>query len=141
MRQLLQVALDIGIAVGAMALAVVGGHPVVTAVFDRVARSAPDRPGAASPSPDPAAQVSSAAHALPGGRWIGYLERVAIVGTLIVGWPEGIALAVAIKGLGRYQELRSATPGTAERFIIGTFASVLWACAWGLLARWGIGLS
>jgi hypothetical protein len=141
MRQVLAVTLDVGIAAAAMVLAVVGGHPVVTAVFDRVARSAPDRGPGTGRRPDPAAEVASAAHALPGGRWIGYLERVAIVGTLILGWPEGIALAVAIKGLGRYQELRSATPGTAERFIIGTFASVLWACAWGLLARWGIGLT
>jgi hypothetical protein len=42
---------------------------------------------------------------------------------------------LALKGLGRYSELRgqpgdaAASGGVAERFIIGTFASVLWACA------------
>jgi hypothetical protein len=40
---------------------------------------------------------------------------------------------LAVKGLGRYPELRAAhRPGLAERFIIGTLVSVLWAalCAY-----------
>ena len=53
-------------------------------------------------------------------------------------WPEGLAVVLALKGLGRFPELRALPPardrraassGVAERFIIGTFASVLWACA------------
>jgi hypothetical protein len=48
-----------------------------------------------------------------------------VAGTLLVGWPEGLAVVLAVKGLGRYPELRR--PGAAERFIIGTFTSVLWA--------------
>ena len=32
-----------------------------------------------------------------------------------------------MKGLGRYAELKA--PAAAERFIIGTLASVLWAAA------------
>ena len=37
---------------------------------------------------------------------------------------------LAVKGLARYPELRAqARPGVAERFIIGTFASVLWSLA------------
>ena len=37
---------------------------------------------------------------------------------------------LALKGLGRYPELRNAGTGAvAERFIIGTFTSVLWAAA------------
>ena len=35
---------------------------------------------------------------------------------------------LAIKGLGRYSELRT-TPAAAERFIIGSLASALWAVA------------
>ena len=67
---------------------------------------------------------------LRGGAWIGALERTAIAGSLLAGWPSGVALALALKGLGRYPELRSQdNPGTAERFIIGTFTSVLWAAA------------
>ena len=44
-----------------------------------------------------------------------------------------LAVVLVVKGLGRYPELRAAEDGVrtgaAERFIIGTFASVLWACA------------
>ena len=58
---------------------------------------------------------------------------MAIFASLVAGWPEGLAVVLAVKGLGRYPELRAAEDGVrtgaAERFIIGTFASVLWACA------------
>ena len=62
----------------------------------------------------------------------------------MAGWPEGMAIVLAIKGLARYPELRSpdqpasVTPqAVAERFIIGTFTSVLWAvtCAGFLLSH------
>jgi hypothetical protein len=69
---------------------------------------------------------------LRGGAMIGYLERAAISATLLAGWPEGIALALAVKGVGRYPELRgpaSAESNAPEAFIIGTLASVLWAAA------------
>lgn len=74
---------------------------------------------------------------LRGGAWIGALERLALLGTLVVGWPEGLAVIVAVKGLARYPELRMASgtgTGANERFIIGTFASLGWAatCAWSL---------
>lgn len=64
---------------------------------------------------------------LRGGLWIGALERAAVAVCLLVGQPAGLALVIAVKGLGRYPELRA--PGAAERFIIGTFASFLWAAA------------
>jgi hypothetical protein len=54
------------------------------------------------------------------------MERLAVLGSLLVGSVEGVAIVLAVKGLGRYPDLRG--PGAAERFIIGTFASVLWAC-------------
>lgn len=74
---------------------------------------------------------------LRGGAWIGALERLAVLGALIAGWPEGLAVIVAIKGLARYPELRTASSagsGASERFIIGTLASLGWAasCAWVL---------
>lgn len=76
---------------------------------------------------------------LRGGAWIGALERLALLGTLLAGWPEGLAAIIAVKGLARYPELRTvsgADTGAAERFIIGTFASLGWAagCAWVLTA-------
>jgi hypothetical protein len=67
---------------------------------------------------------------LTGGAWIGALERIAVTTTLLLRWPEGLALILAVKGLGRYPELRNADQaGTAERFIIGTLTSMLWAAA------------
>ena len=64
---------------------------------------------------------------LRGGAWIGVLERAALTATLLAGWPEGLAVVAAVKGLGRFAELRS--PAAAERFIVGTLASALWAAA------------
>lgn len=64
---------------------------------------------------------------LRGGLWIGALERAAIASCLLTGVAEGVALVLAVKSLGRYPELRA--PGAAERFIIGTFTSLLWAAA------------
>jgi hypothetical protein len=74
----------------------------------------------------------SSATVLRGGAWVGYLERAAISATLLAGWPEGMALVLAVKGVGRYPELVG--PGSVEThapetFIIGTLASVLWAAA------------
>lgn len=62
---------------------------------------------------------------LRGGRVIGYLERAAVAATLLAGWPEGLAVILAVKSLARYPELRA--PQASEQFIMGTFASVLWA--------------
>jgi hypothetical protein len=100
----------------AMLGAVAAGGPVATAVL-RLAESPNAPPG----TPSPANPL-----VLRGGAWIGVLERLAIGVSVLLQWPEGAVLALAVKGLGRYPELR--TPGAAERFIIGTFASVLWAC-------------
>lgn len=78
------------------------------------------------PLPPPVYAVSDP-DTLRGGTMIGVLERVGVVVTLLAGWPEGLALILAVKGFGRYPELRK--PSAPERFIIGTFASILWAVA------------
>jgi hypothetical protein len=99
--------------VGVLA-AVTGGGPVASAVL----RSADPTSAAAAGGPgDP--------EVLRGGAWVGVLERAALAGTLLAGWPEGLAVVIAVKGLGRYAELKA--PAAAERFIIGTLASLLWA--------------
>lgn len=69
---------------------------------------------------------------LRGGAWLGVLERLAITGALLAGYPYGIAIVVAIKGLGRYAELRD-QPVASERFVVGTLASLIWSVATGLL--------
>ena len=96
--------------------AVAGGGPVATAVL----RAAdPAAVGVTGGPQDPAI--------LRGGAWIGVLERAAIAVTLLVGSGEGLVVVLAVKGLGRYAELRA--PAAAERFILGTLASALWAAA------------
>jgi len=115
---------DTLLAVLAGAAAVLGGGPLTTWVFSAVDAQTPS-PG---PGPDP---IEAAGAVLRGGAWIGVLERGAVFASLAAGMPEGVAFALALKGLGRYPELRNPedSPGTAERFIIGTFTSVLWAAA------------
>jgi len=112
------------LAVLAGAAAVLGGGPLTARVFSVVDAQTPS-PG---PGPDP---IEAAGAVLRGGAWIGVLERGAVFASLAVGMPEGVAVALALKGLGRYPELRNPedSPGAAERFIIGTFTSVLWAAA------------
>jgi hypothetical protein len=106
------------------AAAVLGGGPLTTRVFAAVDAQTPS----IGPGPDP---IEAAGAVLRGGAWIGALERGAVFASLAVGMPEGVAIVLALKGLGRYPELRNPedSPGAAERFIIGTFTSVLWAAA------------
>lgn len=102
------------------------GSPLTAWVFARVDSAQ----GSTGPQ-----GVAAAGRVLRGGAWIGMLERAAVYSSILLGWPEGIAVAIAIKGLGRYQELRTSTPGAAERFIIGTFTSMLFAVACALIAQ------
>ncbi len=128
----------VAIVVALGGLAVLAGGHVVVATF-RLA----ERP---QPAPDPATStetappLADAAKVLRGGAWIGMLERLAIFATVLAGFPEGLAVALALKGLARYPELKATTSGAAERFIIGTFVSVLVAAGCAGLAAWLIRL-
>jgi hypothetical protein len=114
-------------------VAVVGGGPVTATVLWLVdSNSTRD-------------DMHWAGEVLRGGAWIGAFERAATFAALAAGWPEGLAVVLALKGLGRYSELRTGagptvapapgadparpTGGVAERFLIGSFASLLWGCA------------
>lgn len=108
----------------AAVVVVLGGGAVTTGIL-----------GLASAAAATSARVQR--DVLRGGAWIGALERLALLGSLAAGWPEGLAAIIAVKGLARYPELRTlsgADTGAGERFIIGTFASLGWAagCAWVL---------
>jgi len=76
--------LDAGIGLVFTVTAIVLGSPLTTWVFRRVDRDARTSP-----------QVTKAASTLRGGRVIGWLERAAVLLTVIAGWPEGVALVVA----------------------------------------------
>ncbi|MFT4215291.1 MAG: hypothetical protein QM622_11025 [Microbacterium sp.] len=121
------------LAVQATALAVRGGNPVVRWVL-RVADGGKTEDGPnggilvelmAEQAAGPAAPRQD--EILRGGTTIGYLERLAAALGIIAGFPAVIAVIVALKGVGRFTEL--ATPAARERFIVGTLASLLWACA------------
>lgn len=88
-------------------------------------------PGAAAGS---AALPVSSVRILRGGAIIGVLERLAVCLAILAGEPVAIAYVVAIKGLGRFAELKE-TPVAAERFIIGTLTSLLWAAGVAALAK------
>ncbi len=151
--------LKVLVVLAALVVSVGGGWWVVAGVL-RLASRAPGRasstppppapapvtpgasPAAAAPatsvragSADPAGPDGPAARAaLRGGSWIGFLERLAVTACVLVGEPAGVALVVAVKGLGRYPELKE-NPGASERFVIGTLASLIWAAACGVAAR------
>jgi len=135
--------------VAALLVSVGGGWWFVAAVLRLASRpvrreSAPrpatrSDPGPVPPPPAPSAVSTggpdgpAARAALRGGSWIGFLERLAVTACVLLGQPAGVAIVVAVKGLGRYPELKD-NPGASERFVIGTLASLIWAAACGLLA-------
>ncbi|SDH92818.1 hypothetical protein SAMN04488693_10487 [Arthrobacter subterraneus] len=121
---------------GALALVVAGalGSPITLAVL-RLARAVDEQKALAvddEAAPETGAALDEAAPDTPGvlrgGLVIGILERTAVALAILLNEPVAIAYVVAIKGLGRYAELKE-TPAAAERFIIGTLTSLLWACA------------
>ncbi|TFD52214.1 hypothetical protein E3T55_06280 [Cryobacterium frigoriphilum] len=129
-----------------VALAVVGGGPMAVLALNLATKNtvAPGAHGGIlvdSPLVGPGASNTRAVddngqplthEVLRGGLTIGILERFAVAGAILAGFPEAIAVVVAIKGVGRFTEL--AAPESRERFIIGTLASLTWACACATLA-------
>lgn len=137
------------IVLAVLAASVAGGWFVTRGVLTLAARNAPPAVdlepgdvGSASTSPvlprhaESAGPTSArAVAALRGGTWIGLLERFVVTGLILVGYPAGIAILVAVKGLGRYPELQN-NPEASERFVIGTLASMVWAGSLGILGAW-----
>lgn len=124
--------------VAVSAVAVLAGSAVTSTVLRLAMRDAVER------GEHGGILVSSAADPVParprpevlrGGAAIGFLERFAIVGAVLVGHLEIVAAVIAIKGLGRFTELDTAA--ARERFIVGTLTSACWA---GLGAYAAIGL-
>lgn len=107
----------VGVWLGALALSVGLGAVLVPWVLRRTESL-------------PSVQAEAAA-VLRGGTWIGLLERAAVTLSLLAGYPEGVAVVVAVKGLGRFPELRE-HPVASERFVVGTLASLTWAGVLGL---------
>lgn len=108
------IAAVVGIAV------VLGGVPVIERALKKI---------------DPAGEGTG--HGTPrGGRWIGVLERAWVYIAIVVGSPTALAVLVAIKGLGRFGDLRDGDTAFAERFIIGTLISMGSAALVALVVRY-----
>ena len=82
-------------------------------------------------TPEPKAEVPR------GGTLVGLLERAAVATCVVAGYVELIAVVVAVKGLGRFAELRD-DPAFAERFLIGTLTSMLSAVWVALFGVWAL---
>lgn len=116
-----------------VALAVVGGGSVASTVLDLATGGSVTRglhggilvAAHGHPGDAPSA-LPQRKEVMRGGATIGVLERLAVVAVIIAGYPEGLAVIIAIKGVGRFTELGEAAEAR-ERFIIGTLASWLWA--------------
>ncbi len=136
------VIIGLPIALIGVALAVLGGDPVTRRILE-IATHGRVTDGAnggimlrASTENGPLAVDAPPREVLRGGTTIGYLERLGVAIAILAGFPEAIAVVVAIKGIGRFSELAAAE--ARERFIIGTLASLLWACIVGGLVRLAI---
>ncbi|TFB55657.1 hypothetical protein [Cryobacterium sp. Sr3] len=115
-----------------------GGAPVTpepgrASGVDAGAPDAPDATGVPDGEGTAGTHGTFVHEVLRGGLMIGILERLAVAGAILAGFPEAIAVVVAIKGVGRFTEL--ATAEARERFIIGTLASLIWACACAALVQ------
>lgn len=126
------------LAVLMLVLAVAGGGPVVTAVLD-IATGGSVLGGThggilvaarGNGAGDVDAAQQPKREVLRGGATIGILERLSVAASIVAGYPEGLAVIIAIKGVGRFSELGEAAEAR-ERFIIGTLVSWLWAAVCG----------
>jgi hypothetical protein len=106
-------------AIAAIAIGVAGGSPVVRLLLDRTIFD--EQEGVHG------GIVVGEREVLRGGEVIGLLERLAVIGSIVAGYPEALAVIIAIKGVGRFTELESGP--ARERFIIGTLGSWIWAAA------------
>lgn len=122
------------------AAAVLLGGLVVNRVFTLAEKTRATELPEGTQNAEVIAPLTYAATFLRGGEWIGYLERLAVFGALLAGFPEGVAVAMVVKSFARYPEIKASSTGAAERFIVGTFVSVLFACACAGAAAWLIRL-
>lgn len=113
----------------ALVTAVAGGDPVTRLVLARTTFTVEE-------SRSGGIVAADGRELLRGGRMIGLLERLAVAGVVVAGFPDALAVVIAIKGVGRFSELD--TGAVRERFIVGTLVSWIWASAGAcvvLLAR------
>lgn len=127
----------VGVALVGVALGVIGGNPATRVVLDLATGSrVRETSDGGILIGAPRDHTGEREALLRGGSTIGYLERIAVAVAIVAGYPEALAVVVAIKGIGRFSELAAAE--ARERFIIGTLASLGWASVAGGLVRLAI---
>ena len=68
------------------------------------------------------------------GKYIGWVERVLVLTSILAGFNEAVGFLLAVKALTRYPEIKDDEKGHfAEYFLIGTLTSVGLALGGGLL--------
>ena len=122
LRLLLEVAI--------LLFASISGWPIVLLTLRASARRHLEEAGPADSQGSPSTQSMSV---LRGGLWIGFIERFAVAGAILMGQVSLIAVIVAVKGLGRFKEL--GTPEASEKFVLGTLASMTWAVLVAVVAQ------
>ncbi|NYD66424.1 hypothetical protein [Agromyces atrinae] len=125
------------LSLASLAIAIFGGGPAAVLALDLAMRGSVQA-GAhggilVMPASTAPGVLPERREVLRGGTTIGILERIATAGAILLGFPEALAIVVAVKGVGRFTELEAAE--SRERFIIGTLASLIWACAAAILVR------
>lgn len=119
--------IDVLVAVAAAVIAALIGWPLVPLLL---------RLTHAGPGSKPERTGAEDVEVLRGGLWIGIVERALIAGAIVLGRPELMAVVIAVKGLGRFAEIKSSA-AAGERFIIGTFVSIALASLLGVIG-WAI---
>jgi hypothetical protein len=101
-----------------------------------------EEPASPGPLPSPGAAPATEPPVIPQpaqvGATIGVLERLLIVGFLLVGAEAAIGLVVAAKTIARFRLLDDRD--FAEYYLLGTLGSVTVALVTGLLAKAALGL-
>lgn len=133
---------DVLIALAAAFVAAVIGYPLVP-LFLRLVKAKESQKdvgagtiGIRADESAPRATGSEDIEVLRGGLWIGIVERALIAGAIVLARPELLGIVVAVKGLGRFAEIKSSALA-GERFIIGTFVSIAIASVCGVIG-WAI---
>ena len=97
---------------------------------------APVTPPVEAPAPRPKPAVPSGAPARIGAT-IGALERLLIVGFILVGLDAAVGFVIAVKTIARFKQLDDR--GFAEYYLLGTLASVSVAFSSAIIAKAALG--
>lgn len=89
---------DLLVAIAAAIIAALIGWPLVPLLL---------RLTHAGPGSKPERTGAEDVEVLRGGLWIGIVERALIAGAIVLGRPELMAVVIAVKGLGRFAEIKS----------------------------------